>query len=116
MSGNHERRQPFVICHIDAQGDAIKFRFLPRDWEGNRSIEENVEIVSIVCSFVEVIAINHQVFAKRLLNAKVELAPSTWPQWLIACIAQNPIGETASSGRTRKNQVLVVRSLEVARK
>src|SRR6185503_14940550 len=75
MSCDHEGGQDFVICQVDDSTDSIKLRCLPGYWEGNRSVEEHVEVVGIVCALVEVIAVNQKVTAQRLLETEIKLVP-----------------------------------------
>src|SRR5258708_29886100 len=81
---------------------------IPGDREDDRRVEQDVEIVSIVRTFVEVTDIDHHPTTECLLNAEIHVMASAWRQRLT--LADKVVGADAG----REQQVFVVRRFQCA--
>src|SRR5258708_15950744 len=54
------------------------FGVVPRNWESNRSIEEDAEVVGVVSVLPQVVGIDNKILAESLLQASVEFVSLAW--------------------------------------
>src|SRR6185369_15237322 len=60
----------------DPAGDAVQFRLVPGNREGDGGVQQGAEIVAVVGVLPEVIGVQQQIAAEGLLQAGVELVAS----------------------------------------
>src|SRR5262249_57860830 len=72
VPGDEEGRDPFVIGHVDARREAVEFRLIPRDREGDRRVQYHVEVVGVARALPEVIGVHDDVTPETLLEADIE--------------------------------------------
>jgi hypothetical protein len=61
------------ICGAHSKGNAVQLGFRPGDRKRNRCIEEDAEIISVICVLPEIIGLELNESAQRLLKAGIEL-------------------------------------------
>src|ERR1700722_17061210 len=99
--------QTAVVDGADAPRHPIDLGVVPCDGERDGSVEQHVEIVSVVSEFPEIVAIEYEIAGDLLLEAAVELIPCAWLQRYARPGAEYVLCQPARTGRTRKQQVLV---------
>ena len=57
----HEGGESLVIGQVEFEGRAVELRFLPRYRKRDRSIQQGVEVIRVVCFLVEVIEVQNDV-------------------------------------------------------
>ena len=100
-----EGAEPAVLDDIDATGEAVDPRMIPRDGERDRRVEQDAEVVAVVRALVEVSEVGDEPAAKALLDADLDL---------IAPARRNGLTlseEAVQAVAGRQQQVLVVRRL-----
>ena len=61
MTGHHESSKSLVVRQVNTQRGPIKLRLLPRNWKGDRRVQEHIEVVCIVGALIEIVGIDHDV-------------------------------------------------------
>ena len=97
-----------MLDKIDASGEAVDPRAIPRDGERNRRVEQHAEVVAVVRVLVEVPEIGDDPAAERLLDAEFDLIALPGGGG-VACAEQRH-----QAVARRQQQVLVVRRLHRA--
>ena len=73
----HDRqdREAVDVRHADARVEPADLRVVPRNREENWGVQQVAEVVSVVRVLPEIVAINDQVPAKRLLKSTISSEP-----------------------------------------
>ena len=75
---HHEGGESVEIRHTYPAGKSRDFGVVPRDWEENRRVAQNAEIVPIVGVFPDVLTGEDNIPPEGLLHPSVELIAPAW--------------------------------------
>src|ERR1017187_2036526 len=116
VSGARMAKRPIGLKALQvggayAPGDSIQLGVVPYDRESYGRGAQGAEVVRTVRVLPEVVCVNQQVPADRLLKASIELIPVAGLQRR-AHGAEHILRQAADSGRAREQKVLVERGLQ----
>jgi hypothetical protein len=90
----------------DPRCDSVQLRVVPGDWESDRSIEKDAEVIGIVGVFPEKVCIHDEPAANPLLESGIKLIAGAGLDRR-RLRAKDILSQTARAGAARENQVLV---------
>src|SRR2546428_178824 len=85
---------------------------MPCDRKRNGGVQENAKVISVIRELPEVVSVQQQVAAERLLEAHVVLIPAAGGNRHGRRSSKDFRGQTADSRGARKKQIFVERGLE----
>src|SRR6185369_17281605 len=101
------RSESAIAWHVDSNRKSIDLRFVPLDRNGQRRVEQHVEVEIFVRVLPEIFAVNHQVLTDGLFKARSEVVARSRGWRLVGESCKHVLRKAARSGRTRENKELV---------
>src|SRR3979409_1525881 len=85
---------------------------MPCDRKGNRSVQEHSKVIRVICVLPEIVSVQQQIAAERLLEADVELIPAAGRNRASRLSSKDFGGQSADARGARKKQIFVKGGLE----